>query len=516
MAGILSSRKAPSLRLILAAGAFLVFIPLSFSQYNFDHNCRQAYEAILTLRFSDAHRLISDETKSEPGNLIPVYLENYIDFLTLVIGEERDVYNQLRYKKGMRVRMLEKGNQDSPFYNFCLGEVHLQWALARLKFGDFSTAALEIHRANTLFTANVKKYPAFTINQLGLGLVHVMVGLVPDNYRWISNLVGLHGSVELGLKEIRQVAEYSGPDKITMMFKTQATFYLALLTLNLQGNKRNALPVLDLLNEQTGIDQQLKSPLMVYARATILMKNGFNDDALVILQGRTLQPRDYKFQFLDYIEGVARLNKLDYSASDCFRRFITGFKGRNYIRSAYQKLAWIAMLQGDSAGYYRTVRHILTLGESDVDEDKQAGFEAANGPAPNPVLLRARLLFDGGYYNRSLVELLSNSVKTVVKSKRDLVEYFYRLGRIYHETGNFEKAIENYRKTLLHGKSEPFYFASGAAYQLGLLYENTGAYAKADSAYYLCLSIKTEEYRTTLHQKARAGLNRIKTVRPKT
>ena len=150
-----------------------------------------------------------------------------------------------------------------------------------------------------------------------------------------------------------------------------------------------------------------------------------------------------------------------------------------------------------------------------MDEDKQAEYEATTGTVPNIILLRSRLLFDGGSYDLALRELLNNSVKTIVKSKRDFIEYTYRLGRIYHETGYLVKALDNYNQTIARGKNEPYYFAAGAACQMGLIYENKGAYARADSAYHLCLSIKPREYKTSLHQKAKAGLNRLKKVQPK-
>ena len=506
--------KAPWIRTILFAGAFLLFIPRSQSQFNFDENCQQAYEAVFSLRFTDARRLINVEIKSEPENLVPVYLENYIDFLTLVIGEERNVYDRLKDKKNERVKVLEKGRDDSPFYNFCLGEIHLQWAFARLKFGDYTAAALEIHKAHSFFSANEARFPTFVINKMGLGVVHVMVSLVPDNYRWVSNLIGLDGSMELGMNEIRQVALYSGDDKIIRMYKTQASFFLAFLTLNLQKNKKDALPFLELFKNQSLLDTPSKSPLLIYARAAILMKNGMNDEALTVLQERGSLAPSFHFFYLDYLEGMARLNKLDYTAASYFERFISGFRGQNYIRSSCQKLAWISLLRGDSVNYHRLTTQLLKLGATVVDEDKQAVYEAGKGILPNIILLRARLLFDGGYYNQATNELLNNSVKTIVKSKRDLIEYTYRLGRIYHETGNFAKAIENYQQTVQRGKNEPYYFAASAAYQLGLIYENKGALARADSAYHLCLSIKTEEYRTSLHQKAKAGLNRLKTVEP--
>jgi tetratricopeptide (TPR) repeat protein len=153
---------------------------------------------------------------------------------------------------------------------------------------------------------------------------------------------------------------------------------------------------------------------------------------------------------------------------------------------------------------------VLTRGTAKVDEDKQAGFEAAENTLPNAVLLRARLLFDGGYYNLSLKELLNNPVKTTVQSRRNLIEYTYRLGRIYHETGSYSKAIENYRQTVIRGRNEPWYFAANAAYQMGLLFENLGEASMADSAYRVCLSINPREYKTSLHQKAKAGLSRLK------
>ena len=508
--------KAPWVRIFLIAGAFLLLMPRAQSQFTYDENCRQAYEAILSLRFSEARTLITVEKKVVPGNLVPVYLENYIDFLTLIIGEERLVYDQLKGKKGDRVKLLEQGREDSPFYNFCLGEIHLQWAFARIKFGDYTAAAFEIRKAHALFSSNETRYPSFVINKMGIGVVHVMASLVPDNYKWVSNLMGLDGSMEAGLNEIRQVAAYSGPDEIARMYRTEASFFLAFLALNLQKNKRDALPLIEFFNQPSLGDQLAASPLLMYAKATILMKNGRNDDALAVLSQRSTVPQTFPFHYLDYLEGIARMNKLDFGAANCFERFVAGFRGRNYIGSAYQKLAWLSLLHGDTAVYYQKMKLVAAHGAAAVDEDKQAASEAAKGIIQNTILLRARLLFDGGYYNLALNELLNNSVKTAVKSKRDLVEYTYRLGRIYHETGNFPKAADYYLQTVMRGKTEPYYFAAGAAYQLGLLYENQGLYTRADSAYHLCLSIKTEEYKTSLGQKAKAGLNRIKALKVKT
>ena len=508
--------KAPMIRILLVAGAFLFFVPQSRAQFSFDENCQHVYQAVIALQFTEARRLIDAEKKTVPSNLLPVYLENYIDFLTLFIGEDRNLYEVLREKKSDRIDRLESGNRDSPWYNFCLAEVHLQWAFARIKFGDYSAAAFEIRKAHALFSANAERYPAFMINRIGLGVVHVVAGLIPENYRWVASLMGVDGSIETGLNEIRQVAEYTGSDNITLLYKPESMFFLAFMAANLQKNKKEALPVLRFLNSQENDMHLPASPLLIFAKATILMKNGQNDAALSTLRQRALLPPHFPFHYLDFLEGMARLNKLDYSAARYFEQFTVNFKGQNYIRSAWQKIAWISLLRGDTVKYHQTMDLVKSRGVSQVDEDRQALSEATRGVGPNVFLLRARLLSDGGYYSKALDELLGNSIKTLVRSKHDLVEYNYRLGRIYHESGNSAKALGYYRQTIQRGKTEPYYFAASAAYQMGMIFENNGDWSKADSAYRVCLSINTPEYKTSLGQKAKAGLNRVKKRVPKT
>jgi len=500
----------------LLSGAFLFFTYSSSAQYLFNDQCQKAYHAILLLRFDEARNLIESEQHQNPSNLIPVYLENYIDFLTLFIGENRLQFEELKGNKSNRINLLEKGNTGSPYYRFCLAEVNLQWAFARLKFGDYTAAALEIRKAYQLFTENQERFPAFIINKTGLGVVHVIAGIVPDNYKWITRLMGVEGSVEKGLQELQEIAEYKGQDKIVRLFRPEAIFFMSSIIANLQKDKHEALEKIALFDAQTFDEMLVKSPLIIYARASILMKNGHNDEALQILQERTTSGETYPFLYLDYLEGIARLNRLDLNSKEYFNRYVSSFTGLNYIKAAYQKMAWCEALKGDSVKYFETIHLIENKGIAMIDEDKQAESECNIWRFPSIVLLRARLLFDGGYYNRALNEMLDNPVKSYIKSRKDLTEYTYRLARIYHETGNIPKALDYYRQTVVRGKNEIFYYAAASAYQMGLIYENMGNYNMADSCYRKCISIKTLEYKTSLNQKAKAGLNRLKRMQPKT
>ncbi|MEI8005343.1 MAG: hypothetical protein WCI48_03985 [Bacteroidota bacterium] len=464
----------------------------------------------MNLHFADARQLIAAEKTSDPSNLVPVYLENYIDFLTLFIGEERKQYDRIKPLFLARIEVLEEGYKTSPFFNFCLGEANLQLASVEMKFGDYTQAALRIRKAHHYFTENEKNYPDFIPNYIGLGITHVIGGIVPDSYKWIANLMGVDGSVSQGLRELRSVADYNGPDVLYSQYRPQALLYLAMVSTNLTKNKSEALKIFEIFQQ----NNKQQSPLITFARANILMKNGLNEQALDLLRQRTRDAYSFSFYYLDFMEGMARMNKLDTSAMSHFLYFTDHFRGINYVQSAWQKVGWLEFISGDTSGYEKAMTKVLSSGNAGGEEDRQAIREAQSKQLPNLVLLKSRLLFDGGYYSRALDELLNRPTRTFLFSKKDFVEYSYRLGRVYHESGNPDKALSYYRLTIQRGRKDPWYFAAASALQMGLIYENRGDLVRADSAYHVCLACKPADYKNSLSQKAKAGLNRIKSGRP--
>src|SRR5215210_1947727 len=86
------------------------------------------------------------------------------------------------------------------------------------------------------------------------------------------------------------------------------------------------------------------------------------------------------------------------------------FKGLNYIKSAYQKLSWIALLKGDDKAMKEYLSLCRIHGIATVDEDKEAESEAYSAEVQNPQLLKARLLFDGGYYSEAIKEITGKDI----------------------------------------------------------------------------------------------------------
>ena len=238
--------------------------------------------------------------------------------------------------------------------------------------------------------------------------------------------------------------------------------------------------------------------------------NAENDSIIELLSKRYQPPEAYHLNYLDYLDGIARLNKLDYSAELCFKKYVTAFKGKSFIKSAYQRLAWSRLLQGDNDGYLAAIHQAGDdkKGNTFSDEDKQALLEATSNVAPNLYLLRSRLLFDGGYYQRSLAEIAAKPV-SYFPSLRDKLEFTYRLARIFEKTNKTDLAIQYYEQTISNGKNYSFYFAANSALLLGIIYENKGVEVKAEDYFRVCLNLRDHEYQNSIDQKAKAGLNRL-------
>jgi tetratricopeptide (TPR) repeat protein len=190
--------------------------------------------------------------------------------------------------------------------------------------------------------------------------------------------------------------------------------------------------------------------------------------------------------------------------------FVDNFKGKHFIKEAYQKLAWYELsINNDLAAYKKYMTLCLSKGSELVDEDKQAIKEAKMVKAPNALLLQSRILYDGGYYSRAQSVLIRNAY-SLSDDKVTSLEFNYRMGRILQALKNFPDAIEYYGTTLSLGQNTSEYYAASAALQMGIIYEEQKQIKAAKQYYTLCLKLKPNEYRNSLHQKAKSGLDRLK------
>ncbi len=489
-------RKSPLLFLLLTA--------FNFTQgqvFDFNENCRKAYNSAIALKLDESSSLLKAEEKKNPDNLIAVYLENYIDFLTVYTTDTRTQYELLKKNKDVRMSQLMAGDPGSPYYLFTQAEVSLQWAALSIKFGEYLNAIFEIRKAYKLLEDNQNRFADFKANKKSLGVLYALLGSVPDKYKWGLNLLGMEGSVERGIEYLRETVDYG--KKTDFIYQEETVTIYAFLLLHLQNDGETSWKLL----QENGFPKK-ENLMNIYTCAHIGVYGKHTDEALKILTNQPTGSGFAAFPFLNYLTGLAKLNKIDSDADSYFKKFIAEYKGENHIKSSFQKIAWSYLLKKDSVNYFHFINKAENLGGSMVDADKQALKEAQSNRMPNMHLLRSRLLFDGGYYQKAADEMNKIS-EANFKTTEEQTEYFYRTARIYDEWNKKDSAIILYSKAIEKGKDLPRYFAANSAFESGKIYEERGVKEKAIEYYNLCLSFENHEYKNGLDQKAKAGLNRI-------
>lgn len=463
---------------------------------------KQAYQNVINLRFKEAKSQIAQFKIEEPNNYIIYYVENYIDFFTIYITEDEEEFKRLEKNKDIRLAKVEAGDPNSPYFLYLQAAIRVHWGAARLKFSEYTTAFFEAHKAFKLLTKNAEKFPNFMPNKKDLGMMHALVGTIPDNYKWaVETVTSLEGTIEQGCAELEEVLYYAQHNDF--IFEAETYIVYAYLSLFWVKDSKKAWALLQKCKMKPAL-----SPMATFIFANVSMRTGKTDRAIELLKNRPQGAAFFPFHYLDYMLGTAKLNRLDTDADVYLKKYISRYSGKNFIKDSYRRLAWQSLLQGHEQGYHNYMELVKTEGQKVVGSDGSALKEANAKEVPHIDLLKARLLFDGGYYKKAY-QLLSQKSSSDFQSKKTKLEYTYRLGRIAHEMKNYEKAILHYQQTIEQGRTATWYYACRAALEMGHVYEIQKNKEQARKAFERCLDISPSEYKFGLHQQAKVGLSRL-------
>lgn len=467
-----------------------------------DREVSNIYRSAFDLKLHKANTEIKKAKNSRPYNLMLVFLEHYTDFLKAFTSEEKIAVERLEKNLNQRLHKIQKGDISSPYRLFLQAEMHLHVGLIRLKFNKQFTAAQEIKKANDLLIKNKRMFPGFVENDKTLAIIHGLAGTIPDNFKGLVNVVtGLEGSVPEGLSMIKKVVESLKKRKTSLFYK-ESVIIFAMMTLHLAENKEAAWNII----HQSGMDTS-GSLLAVYAKSHIARSSGRTAIAIELLENRPKSSEYSSFYLLDLMLGINKLHQLNPDAKDDLLLFLKNYKGHNFIKEAYQKLAWYSIaLHNDQASASVFYNACLSKGNADSEEDQSAIAEAKSGKLPQRELLKARLLMDGAYFEKSL-KLLQEERK--VLEKVDALQTHYLIARNYQSLDRPEDALKYFNRVLTDYPKSREYQVCNAALQSGLIFEKKGESEKAIFYYRKCLRLNPEKYKSGIHQKAEAGLNRL-------
>jgi hypothetical protein len=486
---------------ILFVATFLLTCITAKANYVFDARCQEAYKDVFDFRLNDARALIQQEKRQYPQNGITILLDNYVDYISLITSDNKYDYDRLKDKRSERLDQLENNQEDSPYYLYAQAEIYLQWGLIKGKFGDYTSSANDLRKARNLLKDNADKYPDFLPDQKNLALIDIIFGALPSNLKMLAKFLGMSGDIRWGVAELEKLRVQIQSTRYSY-YNDEVIFYLCYADIDVLHNRNNYEKLLGYID---GLEN--KDLLRLYLKGYVAARTGHNEQAIENLEAIPRSGQYTSLPIVDYLLGCAKLCRMDSDTYVYLLRYINEYKGINYIKDSYLKLAYFYLIRNDEGKYNYYLGMARSRGYTVDEKDKQALKEAIDA-RPDYDLLKARLYFDGGYYEKTLAQL-QHKQENELKLLRDKIQLSYYRGRAYEMLNKFNEAIDNYQHAIALGKNTSYYYAANAALSIGGMYERVRDYNHAAEFYHEAIDMKDHEYQNSIETQAKEGLERM-------
>lgn len=492
------------LLLLLVFSATTPLIWAKPSHFTISTACRTAHGEMLRMQLSSAAKRLEADAAADARNAAPLFFINQTDFIRAFVSEEPGDFNRMQESADRCLELLEHLDATNPWRRFAHAEVLLRSAVVKLKRKEFLSAGNNVRKAFGMVMEVRKSHPNFAPALKTAGLLHAIMGTVPENYKWLANLAGMQGTIPQGVNELESALVFLKKDAATGFLYDEALLYRVFCASHFEKNEPKAVQLMEQRAKATP-----PQGLFLFFHVNSLVKTEQYTEALRMINSQQPNATAYPLHYLQFQKGVILLGNMQTKeAAQAFGSYVRSFKGTSFVKASWQKMAWIHLLNGDVEGYRKNMQRIPSAGSDFTDEDQQAQRQAESGEVPNVSLLECRLLFDGGNYDRALEKLSAIPPKKLA-TVRDQLEYTYRMARICEKKKLTDLAIKYYTATYDNGKSQRWYFAANSALLLGGMYEQRGDKSMALSWYQKCLALRNHEYQNSIDQKAEAGKNRL-------
>ncbi|MFM6984201.1 MAG: tetratricopeptide repeat protein [Chitinophagaceae bacterium] len=468
-------------------------------------NCLKAQALLYELKLDDADALLIKEAAANSDNIAVNWLSESVIFLRIFTSEDQSIYSNYAKQWHTLIEKTEALSFNNAWYRFILSDMLIHRGLIRLKFNETFTAGSDIKSAFKHLKDNKKMFPSFLPDNKNYGFLICAFSSVPSKYQWLAKLIGFEGDMSVGLAEIEAYLKSDLTVKEHVWMKLETAFIYAMVQHHLNKNSEIAWKTID------PYTKSYKTIVLEnYMRATVANYSGRNDEMLAVLSVKPSHFSGTPFYYMDYLLGLAKLRHQDSDADIYFKIFTVKYKGKNYLKSAYRYLSWTCQLKNDPATAKTYYSMAVKLGTAIIEEDKQAEREGAEALIWPVNILKARLLYDGHYLDKSLA-ILNTIKESELSHKKFKLELNYRKARVLHDNNDLTSAIPLYTKVIESGKSETYYYAAYSALQLGYIYEKQVNKVLAKQYFTMAKNSfpNNKEYVSSIEQKAKAALKRL-------
>ncbi len=357
---------------------------------------------------------------------------------------------------------------------YFLAEHHLQLGAANARRQSFASAAIHFHKAKGLYKDALSFDPTFYDAAKGVGFMEFFSSLIPDSYKWLASVFGYDGTREEGLRKLA-LARDKG-----IYTRRESAYYLAML--NYLFFNRYAEAEADLL---ALVQRYPNSVALNYTLGSFYFKLKKTDLAEQYLR-RAINDGGNNNEFSAY--ALFRLAELQFrlnqfaEAKASYLRYLAILDLDLYHAQTHYKLGLCSELLGnrnEALSHYKQAVS-STDNPDELHARRKAKEYLSRSVSQNEKqLLLARNHFDSGNYDAALSVLMPLLQQEGSLKDDERAELYYRLARVFDETGKQSEAIEFYRKCYAVKVERERHFAPQSRLHLGRLYARQGEKAKA-------------------------------------
>lgn len=431
------------------------------------------------------------------GTAGDIRLTAYRNFLLILIYQSKVRYDRYMNLSDQWIRGVGKARISEPEAAVIQAEIHVYRAVLASQFSEYRSAASDLLAAYRLVTRWGSRFPTADRDKLS-GFLGVIFRQVPERHARYLTLLGVRPS---GLSGFNGLERYFSSASAGSVERIEG--FLLLVTAFKEFGQD---PAAAWKFVQSGQVPEPANPLVRYQSALAALKAGACGEAIQLLDVPG-KPGLLPFPVWAYQLGRCKLYRNDPNAIDYLRTFSGHAESDNYRHVTVLMMSWYYQLTDQEEKAKTVLQEMARLPEPVTPNDRQARTEAAEG-LPDPRLLRARLLYDGGYYEPciSWCQEIQGSMRSVPRMEGEVL---YRQARAEQRLGRTTAAIRSYLGVIDRKDAIRSYLVPNAALQLGHLYKQSGQTELARKYYTLCVETNTYGYREGLSRQAHAALEEL-------
>lgn len=459
-------------------------------QANTEAYQKEAFKALLNLDYNKAQSILEKQNIKQAKDY---YLLSLINTTALMLEQDKSAVNSFFTRSNENLKALKSA--DDQISLSVKAEIEFHQAIVYTLNEQEFYAAIAFRQSYSSVKSYQQKYPDSKALSKLSGIQQIMLGSIPERYDWILNFLGMKGDINLGLELLN---EASTLDSIN---HTEAIIWKSLLQAYVLRETEEAFIKLFELNERN------TSKLGNLLAGVVAIKDADSKKAIKLLSDDSLPAVG------SYHLAEAYLHKGDYVlAIENYKKYLSQTKSEQLIKDAYFKTGMCFLFLNQSSEANRHFELARKLGKTNTEADKYADKVLNSNEPINIKIQQARYYTDGGFYHEAQRVLMNIDAKDL-NSKKDKIEYSYRLARVTHKQNKLNLAKTYYLQTIELNEIEPWYFAPNAALQLGYILEEEGDYTQALMYYQKALSYKKHEYKNSIDSKARTAIAQLKSAR---